>query len=279
MLINEIITEEIQLSELKVDYSKVKGLKYNGVAYTWTLDKDKRGGYFTNTATGKPVQATTRLHYDLIKQSKGASSQGFIKKGQSALGRATGLTGVGQKYRDDDSAGIFQKAGGVVGGVVGRVGSKIGNAIFGPRSGQQQKQQTTVQDFPLKGDIKSLVDTNGKPIMFKREGGAESSHEFEFKGGMWQSTITGKFASKDQIANLTAQYQRQGTKNDTSDDAQNLQRQVDAGTITVKDQNQITNLYKTGKAGTLNQAYQMWQAQNDPQKALNVPDPKTPAKA
>ena len=114
MLINEII-----VNELKYDPSQVANTKLKGVTYKW----DSNGNTFSNIKTGKEVPPNSLLHIQLIKanpKATGKATGGLIKRGISAVGKATGLTGVGQDVRDNPKAGILQKTFGIGGAMIGR---------------------------------------------------------------------------------------------------------------------------------------------------------------
>lgn len=257
MLINEILTEKIQLKELGPDYSKAKTVTYNKVKYDW----DKTTQTYT-APTGQQVPPGGDLYKQLLKTAGALPStkRGLIPRGISALGRATGLSGVGMKARNDPKAGIFQKGTSMGLGAIGRALDTLTRKK--PATGQPE---VDVQGFPMQGDVKPLVDKNGKPLIADyRNDGVQSSHEFKFLGGHWQSLITGKIATVDQRENLNSHYKRKGKKNDTSDDMQNLRRQVELGNISQKDANEIIGMVSRREATTLNQAYQKWQEKDKP---------------
>ena len=62
MLINEILTEKIQLKELGPDYSKAKTVTYNKVKYDW----DKTTQTYT-APTGQQVPPGGDLYKQLLK--------------------------------------------------------------------------------------------------------------------------------------------------------------------------------------------------------------------
>ena len=135
MLINEII-----VNELKYDPSKVaKQTELNGVKYVWDINLNS----FSNIKTGKDVPPNSLLHMQLIKanpKATGKATGGMIKRGISAVGKATGLTGVGQDVRDNPKAGILQKTFGIGGAMIGR-----GIDAFRGRKQQGATPQATPQ--------------------------------------------------------------------------------------------------------------------------------------
>ena len=137
MLINEII-----VNELKYDPSKVADTKLNGVTYKWDINDNS----FANNKTGKEVPPNSLLHMQLIKanpKATGKATGNPLQRGVSALGKATGLTGVGQDVRDNPNAGILQKTFGIGGAAIGR-----GIDAFRGRKQQGTTSGATPQSTP-----------------------------------------------------------------------------------------------------------------------------------
>lgn len=249
MLINEIIVNELNLNN--VDFSKLKNIKYKGVNYTWNKELFRFIG-----PNNKEVAPTGLLFKQLIKaqpQALGKSGQRFTSK----IAQKLGISGLGQSARNDPDASTSRKVGAWTGALIGR---GIDNLI-GMGSKKQDPNSVEVADAPTKGDIRPLVDKNGKPIDFPSNDGTGTmfNHAFEFKGQQWVSSVTGKHATKDEAENLNGQYIRKGIRNDPTDDFQNLQRQIKAGKISPEDGKKIIAIYKRGEAKTLNDAYHIFQ--------------------
>jgi len=277
MLINDIITEEIVLKEFggmpKYNPDLVKGITYNTVKYTW----NKADQSFSNEKTGEVVKTGKLFKALIVAQplATGKPRGGVTKRALSKVGKAIGATGVAQQSINDPKSGIFKRSLARAGAYIGRGVDKV---IPGPGGKKQAGAPTVgVQGTPKKGDVRPLVDTKGKPLVADHRGdGSSSTHEFEFAGNLWMSQITGKVANTSQAQNLNGQYVRQGSKNDTSDDEQNLQRQVEQGNLSQKDADQIRRIYQSGKADSLNSAYQLWQGKKNP-STPSTPKPKSPS--
>ena len=160
MLINEII-----VNELKYDPSQVANTKLKGVTYKW----DSNGNTFSNIKTGKEVPPNSLLHIQLIKanpKATGKATGGLIKRGVSALGKATGLTGVGQDVRDNPKAGILQKTFGVGGAMIGRgidalrgrkqQGTTSGAVPNNPRNDQQNLDALVQNNYISQADADEI---------------------------------------------------------------------------------------------------------------------------
>ena len=250
MLINEIVIKEFNLQK-DVDWSKVKNIKYNGVTYSWNPSLQT----FTHP-DGTVIAPTNSLFRSLIlaqPAATGKDTRPLYKRAMSKAASTVGATGLGQRARLNPKAGIGQKIGGVVGGGIGRVLDKLTGKL------SKDPNIVNVTGLPTKGDIRTLVDKRGKPIDFPRNDGTMFNHAFEFKGQQWVSSETGKYATKGEATNLNGQYIRQGTKNDPTDDYQNLERQIKAGNISPEDGNKIKAIFKRGEAKSLNDAYQIFQ--------------------
>ena len=303
MLINEIVLVELKYIPNKI----AKVTKMDGRSYNWDVANMR----FTDAKTGDIVSNNGSLFAKLIK----ANPQATKGQGKGVLTRAADALGFGkdvaQKAMNDPKASIGQKAGAKVGGWVGKGLNKIGDLFkgkkqepgpgTGPRDQNVDSGNINVRDFAQKGDVRTLVDTKGKPLMITAKdigmqnddpkwqqlkdqygkkyktslgrmifGQNKIPHDFEFDGGKWNSLLTNKPANPDQEENLNSQYDRSSTKNDSSDDVQNLRRQVEQGNLSQEQADQIVKIYQSDreKYPTLNDAYQEWQKsqkKNQPQ--------------
>ena len=294
MLINEIVLVELKYIPNKI----AKVTKMDGRSYNWDVANMR----FTDAKTGDVVSNNGSLFVKLIK----ANPQATKSQGKGVLTRAVDKLGFGkdvaQKAMNDPKASFGQKAGAKVLGGIGKGLDKIGNLFkgkkqepgpgAGPRDKNVDSGNVNVRDFAQKGDVRTLVDTKGKPLMIGAKdigmqdndpkwqqlkdqygkkyktslgrmifGQNKIPHDFEFDGGKWNSLLTNKPANPDQEENLNAQYDRSTTKNDSSDDVQNLRRQVEQGNLSQEQADQIVKIYQSDreKYPTLNDAYQEWQ--------------------
>ena len=142
-----LIEEVVELKEWSTyDPSKVKSVKYNGVDYDWNATSKT----FTNKNTGQTVPKTDILFKRLIDDT--VNKVAIPKRAGigTKIGKALGMTGVGQSVRGGQPGGVAKKTLGMTGSIVGRAMDNVANTVAGGiqnfRKGRKDQQDKNRRD-------------------------------------------------------------------------------------------------------------------------------------
>jgi len=142
-----LIEEVVELKEWSTyDPSKVKSVKYNNVQYDWNPTSKT----FTNKNTGQTVPKTDILFKRLIDDTENKVAIPKRAGIGAKIGKALGMTGVGQSVRGGQPGGVAKKTLGMTGSIVGRAMDNVANAVAGGitnfRKGRKDQQDKNKRD-------------------------------------------------------------------------------------------------------------------------------------